>query len=289
MLCIVALWLCRSRRDTSALPARTWYRVVGNLKDGPPLVMIHGGPGAPWPDRLDAVDRLATHRPVVLYHQLGCGRSDNPGDPTRWTLDAFVNELAALRLHLGLGEVHLVGWSWGCMIALASVLADPTGVRSLVLLSPVVSASMWTQEAQRLRDALPAPAANGTRDADARISAGSTSRRVGDAGAPTARAGVSDCDAAVHTSARDAYSASPDGTVHHAGRCQQRYPQLGELHVPTLVISGRYDEATPLQMQRIVDVAPDARWVLLDGSAHCGILEQPDEMVAAIESFVATA
>jgi proline iminopeptidase len=78
--------------------ARTWYRVVGDRSSGmTPLVMIHGGPGAPWPDDLDAVNRLAATRPVVLYHQLGCGRSDNPADAARWTVNACVTEIGALR------------------------------------------------------------------------------------------------------------------------------------------------------------------------------------------------
>lgn len=67
---------------------RTWYRIMGEPADLPgrrPLVLLHGGPGVPWPDRFGLLDEFASSgRPVVLYHQLGCGHSDWPDDPSLW-------------------------------------------------------------------------------------------------------------------------------------------------------------------------------------------------------------
>jgi uncharacterized protein YndB with AHSA1/START domain len=59
---------------------KVWYRVVG---DGPgvPLVVLHGGPGAPS-YYLASLARLGAERPVVFYDQLGAGRSDQPSDTT---------------------------------------------------------------------------------------------------------------------------------------------------------------------------------------------------------------
>src|SRR5437667_5380200 len=70
---------------------RVWYRVVGK---GPrtPLVLLHGGPGAPS-YYLKPLAALGDERPVVFYDQLGCGRSDRPKDSALWTIPRFVAEL----------------------------------------------------------------------------------------------------------------------------------------------------------------------------------------------------
>src|SRR5262245_56578273 len=89
---------------------RVWYRIVGS-GHRTPLLLLHGGPGAPS-YYLEPLAKLAADRPVVFYDQLGCGRSDQPNDSTLWTIDHFVAELAEVRKQLGLGRVHLLGTSW---------------------------------------------------------------------------------------------------------------------------------------------------------------------------------
>jgi pimeloyl-ACP methyl ester carboxylesterase len=62
---------------------RVWYRVVGG--GGPiPLVTVHGGPGGVH-DYLAPVGALPDERPVVLYEELGAGRSDALDDVSLWT------------------------------------------------------------------------------------------------------------------------------------------------------------------------------------------------------------
>lgn len=138
---------------------RTWYRIMGEPADSPgkrPLVFLNGGPGVPWPDRSRWLDNLVTSgRPVVLYHQLGCGRSDWPDDPSLWTVELFVAELAALRAALGLDAVHLFGASWGGMLALEYALTQPAGLMSMILVGTPVDVPLYEKEARRLRAELP--------------------------------------------------------------------------------------------------------------------------------------
>lgn len=135
---------------------KTWYRIVG--KDTPgkhPLVCLHGGPGAPH-DYLEPLeDMAATGRRVVFYDQLGCGNSDHPHDPSMWTPALFVDELATLRRELGLDRIHLLGQSWGGMLAMEYMLTKPKGVVSLTLASTGASIPEWGAEADRLRAELP--------------------------------------------------------------------------------------------------------------------------------------
>lgn len=138
---------------------RTWYRVMGEPSDSPgkrPLVFLNGGPGVPWPDRHHWFDDLAAAgRPLVLYDQLGCGRSDRPDDPSLWTVELFVAELTALRRALGLDAVHLFGLSWGGMLALEYALTQPDGLLSMILVGTPADVPLFEKEARRLRADLP--------------------------------------------------------------------------------------------------------------------------------------
>ena len=89
----------------------------------------------------------------MLYDQLGCGRSDRPDD-VAWSLAVFTDELQHLREHLGLDRIHLLGTSWGGMLALEHALARPDSIRSLILSSTLASAEEWVVEAKRLSDAI---------------------------------------------------------------------------------------------------------------------------------------
>ncbi len=140
---------------------RTWYRIDGRLDgDGPaPLVILHGGPGAAH-DYLEPLAVLSerTGRACVLYDQLGCGRSQHlPHVPTDfWSAELFVTELDALLDHLGIaGRYHLLGQSWGGMLAMEHAVRQPTGLQSVVIANSPASMPLWVQETGRLRSLLP--------------------------------------------------------------------------------------------------------------------------------------
>src|SRR5437870_938566 len=131
---------------------RTWFRVTGK-RGRAPVLCLHGGPGSTH-NYFAPLERLADERPVVLYDQLGCGRSDRPTD-VEWSLAVFLEELDALRAQLGFERVHLLGTSWGGMLALEHALARQDSVASLILRSTLADAAQWAAEAKRLRDAVP--------------------------------------------------------------------------------------------------------------------------------------
>src|SRR5579863_3347561 len=136
---------------------RVWYRIVGGSADHEqiPLVILHGGPGAPH-DYLENLAALASdNRRVIFYDQLGCGRSDQPDDTSLWRVDRFVDELGTVRKELGLDRVHILGQSWGGMLAIEYALRQPQGLMSLILSNTTSSIPMWVAEANRLRSELP--------------------------------------------------------------------------------------------------------------------------------------
>ncbi len=81
---------------------RVWYRRVG--AGSTPLLVLHGGPGSGH-DYLEPLEGLAASREVVFYDQLGCGRSDQPDDPSLWRIERFVREVDTVRAALGLDRI----------------------------------------------------------------------------------------------------------------------------------------------------------------------------------------
>src|SRR6185437_5909303 len=132
---------------------RVWYRIVGEAETPGklPLLTLHGGPGATH-DYLESLDAVAaTGRRVIYYDQLGCGRSSTPSNPSMWTVDLYKEEIDVVRTALGLDHIHLLGQSWGGMLAMEYAIAQPKGVASLVIASSPASMIQWVAEANRLR------------------------------------------------------------------------------------------------------------------------------------------
>ena len=131
---------------------QTYYRIAGECRDGKkPLLLLHGGPGSTH-NYFEVLDALAdTGRAVISYDQLGCGNSYVDGHPELWCQKTWDNELMELRRHLGLDQVHLLGQSWGGMLAI-EYLCDyqPEGVASVILSSTLSSASLWAKEQHRM-------------------------------------------------------------------------------------------------------------------------------------------
>ncbi len=158
MLCVM------SRITEGTMPfqdGETWYRVTEPDAPTPgalPLVVLHGGPGMAH-DYLRNLAALAdeTGRTVVHHDQFGCGRSSHrPDAPTEyWTPQLFVDEYAALVDHLGLGDHHVLGQSWGGMLGSEIAVRQPEGLRSLAICNSPASMQLWVEGAAELRAQLP--------------------------------------------------------------------------------------------------------------------------------------
>jgi proline iminopeptidase/L-proline amide hydrolase len=134
---------------------RAFVRVNGDLRGRrPPIVLIHGGPGSSHWSFLNAT-AMADGRAVILYDQLDSGRSDTPDDPANWVVPRFVDELEAIRAHLGVKRWHVLGGSWGGTVALEYAARQPVELAGLVLQSPLVSTEIWLRDARILKNAMP--------------------------------------------------------------------------------------------------------------------------------------
>ncbi len=269
----------------------TWYRAVGEgSPETLPLLCLHGGPGSTH-HYFEPLERLAeSGRLVVLYDQIGCGGSSRPDDDGVWSLGLFLDELANLRAALGLDRIHLLGTSWGGMLALEHVLAHPDGVAGLVLSSTLCDASQWAEEVALLRDELP-----------------DEQRALLVANDPDAP-GLSEAEAAFD--ARHFHRLEPRHPALLRGLAQKGRrsyevmwgpneftltgrlagwdvsARLAEIRTPTLVLSGGHDLCTPPIAARLVEGIAGAEYELFEDSSHTPVLEEAERYVAVVGDFL---
>jgi pimeloyl-ACP methyl ester carboxylesterase len=253
---------------------RTWYAVAGE-GDRTPLLCLHGGPGSTHHYFAPLLD-LADERPVILYDQLGCGASPSPAE-IDWTAAIFLEELDALRSDLGLERVHLLGTSWGGMLALEHALARPGSLASLILSSSLASAAEWAVEVKRLFDAIEIDdEAAAERELEARH------MYRGDPERAEIRSMRAERGSAVY----EAMWGPNEWTVTGALQGWDVRERLQELDVPTLVVRGAHDLSTPVVSRTLVEGITGAREVVLEDSSHMPVLEETERYLAVVREFL---
>jgi L-proline amide hydrolase len=282
-------------------PYETWYRITGDPNpSSPPLIVVHGGPGAAHNYTLAIAGLAERGRTVIHYDQVGCGRSTHL--PERgadfWTVDLFLEELANLLDHLGVRDAyHLLGQSWGGMLASEYAVTRPVGLRSLVISNSPASMELWVREAVRLRslmpeeqrDALDRHEREGTLDDPSYLAATQAfyDRHV-------CRVVPNPPEVLATTAAMN-----DDPTVYHTMNGPNEFycvgtlrdwsivERAGRIDVATLLVNGRYDEATPATMQPFFDAIADVRWEVFEESSHMPFVEETERYLAVVEAFLA--
>jgi L-proline amide hydrolase len=279
---------------------RTWYRVTGDL-DSPlaPVVIVHGGPGATHNYLLSLSALALTGRPVIHYDQVGCGNSTHRADAPEdlWSVGLFRDELANLLDALGVAtSFHLLGQSWGGMLGAEFALTRPAGLKSLILSNSPASMQLWVSEAKRLRADLPVAVRE---TLDTHEAAGS----IDDPEYVAATQAFYDrhvCRVVPNPPEvqRSWELMAEDPTVYRTMNGPNEFYCIGSLRtwsvvgrlsgidVATLVISGRYDEATPATVAPFVTEIADAHWEVFDDSSHMPFVEEPERYLDVVNAFL---
>jgi proline-specific peptidase len=274
-----------------------WYRTAGDREESGkfPLLCLHGGPGAPH-DYLEPLEPIvATGRRVIFYDQLGCGNSDDPHNPSMYTLDLYVQEVGVVRRALGLERVHILGHSWGGMLAMEYALTKPAGLASLTLADAAASSPQWVIEMRRLVAELPPEVQQTIQEHEA---AGTTdSPEYQEATRAFYRR---------HAGGRidprpdflNRMADKPGDEVYHTMWGPSEFfmtgtlkdwditGRLGEIRVPTLVIGGRYDHATPVITETVHRGIPGSEWVIFENSGHFPHIEETERYLKVLDQFL---
>lgn len=274
---------------------QVWYRTVGNSnsRDKLPVLCLHGGPGG-TSDYLEPLEALAsTGRQIIFYDQLGCGNSDRPEDKSMWTVDLYVEEVGVVRQALGLDRIHLLGQSWGGMLAMEYVLTQPTGVSSMIVADSPASMPQWIAEGQRLRLELPVDVQETLLKHER---AGTTSDleyieamnvfyhrhvcRVVPYPEPFAR------ELSRLSEVYEIMNGPTEFAITGTLKDWDIVDRLHEIRAPTLLVSGRHDEATPAIVETIHERILESQWVLFEDSSHLPHLEETERFLDVVTTFL---
>ena len=280
--------------------AETWYRITGDLDSGMvPLVVAHGGPGCTHDYLLRLTALARTGRPVIHYDQLGNGRSTHlpNADPSYWTPELFVAELDNLLTGLGIADsYHLLGQSWGGMLGAEFAVRQPAGLQRLVIANSPASMPLWSEAAGSLRAELPAAVNEtlleheraGTTDSPEYLQAmrvfydRHVCRVVPNPPEVAASFAAIDDNPTVYNTMNGPSEFHVVGSL----KTWSIIDRLPLIEVPTLIISGRYDEAAPVAVRPFFDLIPDARWRIFDASSHMPHVEETQRYLSVVQSFL---
>ncbi|CAM3711274.1 proline iminopeptidase-family hydrolase [Mesobacillus zeae] len=272
---------------------RVWYEYYNKEANGTPVIILHGGPGSSC-YTLQGLKELAEDRPVILYDQLGCGRSDRPDDSSLWKIDRFVEELAQVRSALSLDKVHLLGHSWGTTLAAAYCLTKPDGVESVIFSSPCLSAPLWAKDQEHNIKKLP-------------LEVQETIRRCEEYGTTDSeefKEAISEfnkqfvCRLELDTDWLDKGSSYRSPEVYQIMWGPSEFSvkgnlktfdctsRLKEINCPTLYTCGRFDEATPETTAYYSSLTPDSGFHVFEKSAHMPYIEEREEYLEVIGGFL---
>lgn len=279
----------------------TWYRSVDDA-DGEgavPLLCLHGGPGANWL-HMKPYEVFADVRRVVFYDQLGAGNSavEGPHDVSLWTPELYVEEVDAVREALGLERVHVLGHSWGGMLAMQYAATRPDGLVSLIAQSSPPSVPGWMPEVARLRSELPAEVEATLREHEA---AGTTDSPEYEEAMMVFYVRhlcrvdpwpdwLGECFRILEENPEVYHSMNGPSEFHVIGsiRDWQSKDRLGEIDVPTLLVSGRHDEATPATVRPYAERIGDARWEIFENSSHMPHVEEEERFLDVVGDFLSS-
>ena len=274
---------------------RLFYRSFGPERGAPTVLVLHGGPGGSLDYLLPLADLTEHGYRVVLFDQLGCGQSDVPDDRALFSLEHHVSETEGVRAALGLGKVHVVGSSYGGLLALAYALTHPEALRSLTTVGGLASVPLTAAEMARLRSHLPADvratldrceASGATSTPEYKAAAMEFYRRHVLRLSPWP-AEVERTFELLDRRPVYAYMNGPsEFTITGTIRDVDLSGAIGRIRAPTLVLGGRYDEVTPAVAHQIASTIPGARSVTFAESSHMPFWEERAKFMSVLAGFL---
>lgn len=257
------------------------------VTEKPTLVLLHGGPGCdhsyfkPW------LLPLTEQAQLIFVDHRGNGRSGRVDEHT-YTIEQMADDLEALRHHLGLGQIMVLGHSFGGMVAQVYALRHPQSLSKLILSNTTPSAKFW-DDAQDMAAKMATPEQLEILPAlfEGTLTSQEDFNHWWEVCMPLYFHNA-DTDTVTQVSSRML------GEVVVANYMMAKeIPNydvragLPSINVPTLVIAGRYDWVTPVsQSQAIMDELPGAQLVIQENSGHMGFIEETDGYLAAIRAFL---
>jgi len=280
-----------------------YYKAFGA---GPPLLILHGGPGASHDYFLPYLVPLAKTNRLIFIDERGSGKSQKLDDPAGYTIENMVEDVEGVRQQLGLGNVSLLGHSFGGALAQAYALKYQPHLTHLILASTFSSTKRLNEFFQEMkakmtpevRDRIDALEKQGLfghgKDYEKnRYPAEYMVAAWGDGYFPFLYGRRPDPNfdpAAMGAMSWDLYRemwGSHGEFVIDGNLTSVEYTErLGSIKVPTLITVGEHDELDPSLAREMQQHIGGSQLVVLPNSGHMTFVDQPDLFIRTVNDFV---
>ena len=275
----------------------TYCYTFGDIKNGTPLIILHGGPGGCDED-YEPLEQLADQGiPLIFYDQLGCGYSRVPkGNKSLWTFELYLNELENVISYFNLKRFHILGHSWGGMLALEWVTTRKhNGLDKLILFSTLPSTKIWNDEHIKMIESYPELEKKAIIDDLNGLEADKKKLKLGVRRFYNEHLGKKKDEKWVYTrkrfpkTNREIYEKMwGKSELFGTGTLKEwdSIPKLKNIKNKTLIISGRFDESTPRINELMKQEIKNSKWTVLEKSHHGGYVEEPEVTINEILKFI---
>lgn len=301
LICLASLFILESSKKDELIPhegylevpgGKIWYRIYGQGHKTPMLV-LHGGPGSSSYG-LTPLNVLSKDRPIIFYDQLGCGRSTRITDTSLMTIDHYVEELESLRKALKLDDLCIYGQSWGPALGVDYYLKYPKEVKALILSSPLLSTDMWTKDADTLIATLPDSIQVTIRENEKNKTFDNPDyknavqmyyskflRRK-----ERSKDQKDSSSMFFGTNVYEYMWGPSEFTATGTLLNYDRVNRLKDIAVPTLLMTGEYDEARPNTVRYFQSQISGAEFTVIKNSCHATIHDNPEQTLARLSEFL---
>jgi len=259
------------------------------------VLCLNGGPGLPCDYIRDSHSFLIDKGfRVVAFDQLGTGNSDKPADTDLWRIERYVEEVEAVRVQLDLGQVHLLGQSWGGWLAIEYSTVFPQNLKTLVLENTCADMPHLVSELDRLKTALGSEVvammqhheASGAFDHPEYVAAVTILNyrhvcRLSEWPAPIMRS-IGNQNPVPYNVMQGPNEFVFTGNLKEWNRLRE----LSEVTVPVLITVGRYDEITPACARRMAEALPSSELIVFENSSHQPFFEEPEKFQEVLSAFL---
>ena len=254
------------------------------------LVIVHGGPGIPS-SYLSPLDTLSSNLTIRRYDQLGCGSSGPLTDLSLMTVSRSVEELKSVASGR---PAHLLGHSWGAVVAVEFALQYPDLVKSLILASPSLSIPLWRTDAKRLRKKLPLITqmilSQGERDnsffSPEYLNAVDEYNKKFVYGSDTPQPEVLEASKTMSSLVYNAMWGPNEAVINGTLKDYDCTSRLGALKTKTLITCGRNDEATPETCEIYRSLIKNASLCVFEDSAHFPHLSETSRYIEVLKNHI---
>ncbi len=279
-----------------------WTRTLGDNPDAR-VLLLHGGPAATHEYFESLGPALAdAGLEVIYYDQLGSHHSDQPDEPSLWTLERFVDEVEQVRVALGLDRDNFIalGHSWGGLLGMEYALTHGAELKGLVISNMMASIAAYDAFARNvIMPTIDPVALARIQEIEANEDYGNPEyeallmehhyvhhvlRAPADEWPEPVTRSFSHINPAIYVPMQgpSELGSTPQASLYS----WDRFDDLPRVDVPTLVIGAEHDTMDPEHMRAMADMLPRGEYLHCPKGSHLAMWDDPEVYVAGVVSFI---